>query len=316
MKKRLASAPELGAAIALLIVLCYFSWKIPAFHSSENLRLMAKQAAPLAVVGAGMTLVIALGGIDVSVGSLVGVCGMTLGWLLANRGLPLPLSCLLTIGVGGLWGAFNGLLISRVKLPAILVTLATYAVARAAATLFNDGSSISDLPPALSHFFDRTQLAGLPVLFWIGIGTLGLAELLLRKLPFGRGILAIGGNRTAAELSGLPVKRIEMLTYAISGALAGLVGILSTAYKATATPDSGQYLELQAIAAVALGGTIITGGRATLLGTGLGVVTIGALISGIRLGGQEDQYAWFLIGLALLLAMEAQGARIREKRKG
>ena len=311
--KRLLRSPELGSGLALIVVFILFSRTLPNFSSIENLRLLAKQAAPLAVVSAGMTLVIALGGIDISVGSLVGVCSMTLGWLLATKGLPIPLACFLAVGLGSLWGCGNGLLISRMKLPPILVTLATYAVARAAASLFNEGGSISDLPPALSHFFDKTQFAGLPVLLWIGLGALVAAGLLLRKTPFGRGILAIGGNRTAAELSGVPVKRIEMLVYAISGGLAGVVGILSTAYKATATPDSGQFLELQAIAAVALGGSSITGGKATLLGTGLGVLTIGALISGIRSSGREDQLAWLLVGVALLFAMEAQGMGKRER---
>ena len=175
--KRLLNAPELGSAIALLVVFLLFSKTLPNFSSAENLRLLAKQAAPLAIVGAGMTLVIALGGIDISVGSLVGVCSMTLGWLLASKGLPLPVACLLATGLGAMWGGLNGLLISRMKLPPILVTLATYAVARAAASVFNEGGSISDLPASLTHFFDKTQFAGLPILLWIGIGVLAGAGL-------------------------------------------------------------------------------------------------------------------------------------------
>lgn len=300
---------EIGVAFVLLVVLIFFAWRSPAFRSVENLRLLAKQSAQLAVVAAGMTLVIATGGIDISVGSLVGLCCMTLGWLVATAHWNLWAACAGAVVAGGLCGLFNGLLIARAKLPPIIVTLATFAAARAAASLFNNGGSISDLPASLNETFDRTNIVGLPLLFWVGLAALIVAGLLLRRTTFGRGLLALGGNRVASGLSGLPVARTEMLVYTLSGLCAGVAAVLNTAYKSTATPDAGQYLELTAITAVVLGGTAITGGQATLTGTGLGVLTIGALISGVRLSGQEDQVAWFLVGAALLLAVEVQKKR-------
>lgn len=293
-------------AFVLSAVLLYFAWRVPEFRSEDNFRLIAKQSAQLAVVATGMTLVIATGGIDISVGSLVGFCSMTLGWLAASRGWPIELACLGAVVTGGLCGLGNGLLITRAKLPPIIVTLATFAAARAGASLFNEGGSISDLPRSLNETFDRTNLVELPLLFWVGVLTLAAGGVLLRRTTFGRELLALGGNRTAALLSGMPVARTETLVYALSGALAGFAAVLNTAYKATATPDAGQFLELNAITAVVLGGTVITGGQATVVGTGLGVVTIAALLSGVRLSGWQDQVAWFLVGAALLLAVEVQ----------
>jgi ribose/xylose/arabinose/galactoside ABC-type transport system permease subunit len=305
---------ETGVAVVLACVLIYFSARLPAFHSTENLVLLAKQSTQLMLIAVGMTLVIATGGIDISVGSVVALCAMTLGAITVRTHGNLALAVIGAILTGCLCGLVNGLFIARGKLPPILVTLAMYAAARAGASLFNNGGSISDIPPALNDIVDHTRIAGLPLLFWISMGALACGSLLLRRTTYGRKLLALGGNRTAARLSGVQTEHVEILVYTLSGALAGLVGVINTAMKATATPDAGQYLELTAIAAVVLGGTAITGGQATLLGTGLGVATIGTLISGIRLHGDEDRLAWFLIGAALLLAVEVQRARSRPRR--
>ncbi len=304
---------EIGIAVVLVLVFGYFAVRVPGFASPENLRLLVKQAAQLAVVAAGMTLVIATGGIDISVGSLVGLCSMVLGALATQAGVPLPVAILGAVAAGAACGLFNGLLITGAQLPPIIVTLAMFAAARAAASLFNHGGSISDLPPALNDIIDRRNILGLPLLFWIGLAALVLCGLLLRKTTFGRQLLSLGGNRMATRLAGSPIKRIETLVYLLSGALAGVAAVLNTAQKATATPDAGLYLELTAITAVVLGGTVISGGQATVLGTGLGVLTIGVLISGVRMSGQEDRAAWFLVGLALLLAVEVQNSRKRKQ---
>src|SRR5579871_4662711 len=153
---------EIGVAAVLLVVFAYLAWRLPDFRTTANLRLLAKQVAQLAIVSTGMTLVIATGGIDISVGSLVGLCSMTLGWLCAARGWPLPAACAGAVAVGALCGLGNGLLIAGARLPPIIVTLATFAAARAGASMFNSGESISDLPRALNETFDRIDIAGLP----------------------------------------------------------------------------------------------------------------------------------------------------------
>ena len=304
--RRFKLPSEAGVAIVLVVVLLYFSITLPDFRSEANLRLLVKQAAELAIVSAGMTLVIATGGIDISVGSVMAFCAMTLGWLAVERGLPLPIACLAAIALGAACGALNGTLIARAKLPPIIVTLAMYAAGSAAASMFNNGHSISGLPASFNEAFDRRNLLHLPVLFWLGLVTLALGAITLKFTGFGRRLLALGGNRTAAHLSGLPVVRTEIMVYVISGALAGVAAVVNVAKQATATQGTGQFMELTSITAVVLGGTVITGGRASLLGTALGVLTIGAIQSGVRLAGHEDQLAWFLVGVALLMAVEAQ----------
>jgi ribose/xylose/arabinose/galactoside ABC-type transport system permease subunit len=307
--QRRALPPEFGVTIVLALILIYFAAVCPDFRTVENFRLLSKQSAQLALLGTGMTLVIATGGIDISVGAVLALCSMCMGWLTMSGHCNVWVACAIAVGVGALCGLINGLLISRGKLPPIVVTLATMAACRAGASMFNSGHSISGLPDSLNKTFDLTNVAGLPILLWIGGATLVCGALILNKTAFGRQLLAFGGNRVAAELSGNRIARIEAAAYVLSGTLAGAAAVLNTAHKSTATPDAGQYLELTAITAVVLGGTVITGGKATVIGTALGVATISALISGVRLIGQEDRLAWFLIGAALLLAVEVQKSR-------
>src|SRR5579862_4342110 len=162
----------LGAAVVLALVLVTFSLRLPDFRSAENLRLLAKQSTQLALIATGMTLVIATGGIDISVGSVVGLCAMTLGWVSGRTGGNLALACGAAALVGGLCGLVNGALIARGRLPPILVTLAMYAAARAGAQILGGGGSLSDIPRGLNDLIDRTQLAGLPLLLWIGVTAL------------------------------------------------------------------------------------------------------------------------------------------------
>ncbi len=300
---------EFGVGIVLLLTVLFFVWQRPEFHTADNIRLLMKQSAELAVIATGMTLVIATGGIDVSVGSVVGLSGMVLALVATRTNGNLPLACLAALATGAACGLLNGLLIARAKLPPIIVTLATFAAARAGVQLFNNGGGISGLPPALSDLFDRTNIIGLPVLFWIGLLTLVSGWLILRRTKFGRELLALGGNRTASRLAGVRTERVEIMAYVLCGLLAGLAAIIVTARAASAEPNAGLYFELLAITAVVLGGTTITGGQATLVGTGLGVLTINVLVSGGRLYGQEDQVARFLVGIALLLAVEVQRTR-------
>jgi ribose/xylose/arabinose/galactoside ABC-type transport system permease subunit len=311
--ERQALPPEFGVSIILLLVLVYFSLACPSFRTIENFRLLSKQSAQLALLATGMTLVIATGGIDISVGSVLAFCSMTLGWLCVTIGWNVWLACAAAVALGSIIGLANGLLITGGRLPSIVVTLATMAAARAGAAFFNGGQSISGLPDALNKTFDLTNAAGLPLLLWAGVASLVIGAVVLKRTVFGRKVLAMGGNREAARLSGNRVLRTETAVYLISGALAGAAAVINTAHKATATPDAGQFLELTAITAVVLGGTVITGGKATMLGTALGVVTITALTSGVRLMGQEDRLAWFLVGAALLLAVEVQKGRTARK---
>lgn len=303
---KLRSLPaETGVAFVFILIVGFLSWRAPDFATWANIRLLTKQAAELMLVSLGMTFVIATGGIDLSVGSLLGLSGMVLGLVLLHGGTMIT-ACLAALGVGLLVGALHGVLIGRARMPAILITLASYAAARAGATMIYNGGSISAIPLSMNELFDNTLFAGLPVLLWVSLIAIVFSWVLLRHTSFGRSLLALGGNRRATYLTGVPTARIELLVYVLSGLCVGLAAIIDVALKATATPDAGQYLELQAITAVVLGGTSITGGQATILGTALGVAVITVLLSGVRLMGMEDRVGWFFVGVALLLAVEAQ----------
>lgn len=305
MPKAQSLPPEAGVALVFALIVTFFSWRAPDFATWANIRLLNKQSAELMLVSLGMTFVIATGGIDLSVGSLLGLSGMVLGIVLLHGGSTI-IACLAALGVGLLVGALHGVLIGRARMPSILVTLASYAAARAGATMVYNGGSISAIPLSLNELFDNTLFAGLPVLFWVSVIGIVFSWVLLRRTSFGRSVLALGGNRRATYLSGVPTARIELWVYMISGLCAGLAAIIDAALKATATPDAGQYLELQAIIAVVLGGTAITGGQATILGTVLGVGVITVLLSSVRLMGMQDRVGWFFVGGALLLAVEAK----------
>jgi ribose/xylose/arabinose/galactoside ABC-type transport system permease subunit len=304
---------ELGVAVVLAVVIAFFSICAPDFRTVDNWGLLAKQLAELAVISSGMTLVIATGGIDISVGSVLAFCAMTLGWLVVHAHWRLEAAIVAAIVTGAAWGLLNGLLIAVTKLQPIIVTLATFAAARAGATMFNAGGSISDIRlTLLNRTFDNTDFLHLPLLLWVSLAALFASGATLQWSRFGRELLALGGNRTAARLSGMRTLKTETLVYVLNGALAGFAAVLNTAYNSTATPDAGQFREMTAITAVVLGGTVITGGQATMVGTGLGVLTICALLSGVRLMGQEDQMAWLLVGAALLLAVVVQKLRRRQ----
>ena len=308
---RFSLPPEAGVAIVLTLVLVYFSVRLPDFRSEQNLRLLVKQAAELAIVSTGMTLVIATGGIDISVGFGDGILRHDAGLAMHRLARRAATRVFRRSSTGNALRGLNGVLISRAKLPPIIVTLAMYAAASAAASMFNNGHSISGFPAAFNDVIDRTNLLHLPLLFWIGSLTLASGAVILKFTTFGRELLALGGNRTAAHLSGMPTVRTEALVYVMPGRLSGLAAVVNVAKQATATQGTGQFMELTAITAVVLGGTVITGGKATLFGTALGVLTIGAIQSGVRLFGVEDQLAWFLVGVALILAVEAQKWRSR-----
>jgi ribose/xylose/arabinose/galactoside ABC-type transport system permease subunit len=273
-----------------------------------------------------MTLVIATGGIDISVGSVVGLAGVVLGVLTVNRGWSLWTAVLATIVAGAGCGAINGVLIARFKLPPIIATLAMFSAARAGAYVLSNSESISGLPDALTNFgygswptirLPSGDTLAVPLAAWVVFFVMLAAGILLKKTTFGRGLLATGGNREATFLSGLPIRRTEILVYLISGALAALQAIVVTARQATSVPDAGKYFELSAITAVVLGGTSVLGGQATVLGTALGVITISVVQNGVQQYKQDSMVAMLVTALVLLASVEVDRIRrsgLRRKR--
>lgn len=310
---------QLRAFIALFLLYAFFALISDAFMTQSNQVILAKQVAINAVLGIGMTFVILTGGIDLSVGSIVGLTGMVAGMLIHEGLILTPLNRviyfnvwiigLIAIGVGMLVGLINGLLVTRFRVAPFIATLGTLYMARGLALLSNNGATFPNLigKPELGNTgfpeLGRGTFIGLPYSIWIMIGLALLATFITRKTPFGRQVYAIGGNMRAAQLSGVRVKTVTMLTYVISGFCAAVVGLIISSQLVAAHPATGDGFELNAIAAVVLGGTSLAGGRGTIVGTIVGAFVVGVLRNGMVIEGVSSFWQMIITGGVIVLAV-------------
>lgn len=310
---------RLRAYIALIILVVVFALMSPAFLTTGNLIILTKQVAINAILGIGMTFVILGGGIDLSVGSIVGLCGMVAGWLISD-GLVLPMFgvavffkvwivMLLTALVGIAVGAVNGLVITRFGVTPFIATLGTLYVTRGAALLLSGGATFPNL---LGHAslgntgfptLGAESLLGLPYPIWVMVVLAAAGAFVARMTPFGRQVYAIGGNERAAALAGVRVPRVKLATYLISGFCAAVVGLIITSQLVAAHPATGGTFELNAIAVVVLGGTSLTGGRGTIGGTIIGAFVIGVLFNGMVLLGVSEFWQTVIKGAVIVVAV-------------
>ena len=321
------------ALIALIIIIAFFAILSSNYLSADNLITIIKQVAFNAIIALGMLLVILNGGIDLSVGSTVGLTGAVAGNLF--RGLDIPLSqaimfpkvwviVILCLGVGMLVGWVNGLLVARLNLAPFIVTLGMLYVARGLTQVFLNGQNITDElrgQPALGNtgFVDSfaSRPLGLPLAAWVMIVLAVIFSILLTRTPFGRWLYATGSNSRAAELSGVPVRRVQTRIYVLSGFCAAVVGILQIANISSATADLGQFYELNAIAAVVIGGAALSGGRGTVRGTIIGAFVIGFLANGLVIIGVSPFWQQVVTGAVIILAVAVdQIQQIAQRRRG
>jgi len=317
---------KLRTFIALIAVLVFFSIAAPNFLSAANLILMAKHVALNAFLAMGMTFVIITGGIDLSVGSIVGLCGMVAGYLVLN-GIDLQIGytiyfnvveiALITLVVGISIGAVNGLLITRLNVAPFIATLGVLYVARGLALLSSDGRTFPNLvgKPELGTtgfgFLGAGRLVGLPVSIWILIVVALGAAYLARYTPLGRHIFAVGGNERAARISGVRVNMVKMFVYMFSGFCAAIVGLIISSELMASHPATGESFELNAIAAAVLGGTSMSGGRGTIGGTIVGAFVIGILSDGLVMMGVSSFWQMVIKGLVIIVAVVVDQAQRR-----
>lgn len=319
------------AYIALLVLVIIFAVLSPNFLTSANLIILTKQVALNAILGVGMTFVILTAGIDLSVGSIVGLAGMVAGGLI-NEGLILPMFgvsvffniwmvMLLTLLVGVFVGAINGFLITRLNVTPFIATLGILYVARGAALLRSNGATFPNLvgKPELGNtgfpILGAGTLLGLPIPIWIMVAFAVVATFVATKTPFGRQVYAVGGNERAAELSGIRVKRVKMLSYIISGFCAAMVGLIISSQLVAAHPATGETFELNAIAVVVLGGTSLMGGRGTMGGTIIGAFVIGVLNNGMVLLGLSEFWQIVIKGTVIILAVVVDQMQYRMQQR-
>ena len=317
---------KLRTFIALFAVLIFFSFAAPNFLSQANLILMSKHVALNAFLAMGMTFVIVTGGIDLSVGSIVGLCGMVAGYLVLN-GIDLQIGytiyfnvveiALITLAVGIAIGAVNGLLITRLNVAPFIATLGVLYVARGLALLSSDGRTFPNLvgKPELGTtgfgFLGAGRLIGLPVSIWILIVVALGAAYLARYTPLGRHIFAVGGNERAARISGVRVNMVKMFVYMFSGFCAAIVGLIISSELMASHPATGESFELNAIAAAVLGGTSMSGGRGTIGGTIVGAFVIGILSDGLVMMGVSSFWQMVIKGLVIIVAVVVDQAQRR-----
>ena len=316
---------ELILAILLAGEVALFAAIGKNFFTSSNAFEIVRLSVEIGLLALALTPVIVSGGIDLSVGSIAGLASMVAGGLLF-KGLNVPggtvffsvaMVILVGIVVGALVGAVNGVLVTRFKVAPFIATLGILYVARGAAQLLSNGGTYPDLAgsPARGntgfHFIGVDTLIGIPVAVWIMVLVAVAAIVVTTKTPFGRRIFAVGGNERAAVLSGIRVNRVKIAVYVISGACAALAGLLLTSELGAAYPDTATTYELNAIAAAVLGGTALSGGRGTIIGTVMGAFVIGFLGDGLVLVGVSTFWQSVVKGAVIVFAVITEQAQQR-----
>lgn len=310
---------KLRTFIALIAVTLFFALMAPNFVSVANAIIISKHVAINAILAIGMTYVILTGGIDLSVGSIVGLTGMVAGGLLVH-GVQLPMLGIIVypnvlevvaiaLLVGTAIGAINGLLVTKLGVAPFIATLGTLYVARGAALLLSGGATFSNLvgKEELGNqgypVIGSGNVLGIPVSIIILVILALIAAYIAQRTPFGRRVYAVGGNERAAALSGVRVDRIKIAVYMISGFCAAVVGLIVSSQLVASHPASGETFELNAIAAAVLGGTSLSGGRGLIGGTIIGAFVIGVLSDGLVMMGVSEFWQMVIKGLVIIAAV-------------
>jgi ribose transport system permease protein len=290
-----------GSIVALLVLMAAMSIASPEFLTLGNLSNLARQVSINAIIAAGMTFVIITGGIDLSVGSLVALSGCV-GMLVIDRTGGGGSGILAGIAVGALAGAVNGSLVAWARMPPFLVTLAGLTVYRGLALIVTGGTPIIRFDGDF-RFIGQGYLWGVPIPVVIMVAVMIAAHVALTRTAFGAHVYAVGGNEEASRLSGVNVAATKLSVYVIAGALTGLAGMVLAARLSSAQPNTGEGFELDAIAAVVLGGTSLMGGRGTIWGTMVGALIIGVLNNGFNLLAVDAYYQLVAKGAIIVLAV-------------
>ena len=293
---------QYGLLIVFGIICLIISLITPQFLTLSNLTIIVTQVSINALLAFGVTFVIITGGIDLSLGSIVAVTGVTAAMLAHPDSYPVLIPIVMGLLAGLLMGAFNGFIITKSKIAPFIVTLGTMTIGRGLALILSDGRPVSNLSDSFNYLGSGTVL-GIPILILIFILVFAVCSIILSKTVLGRYIYAIGGNEQAARASGINIDRVKLSVYSISGLLAGLAGILLASRITTGQPNAGAGFELDAIAAVVIGGTSTAGGRGTMVGTLIGVLLIGVINNGLDLLNVTSYYQQIVMGIIIIGAV-------------
>jgi ribose transport system permease protein len=298
---RLIRSPAFYPFVGLVVVTVFMIFASDKFLTGANLENIARQVSINAIIAVGMTCVILTGGIDLSVGPVMALSGtLTTGLMVA--GVPAPIAILIGLMIGVGFGVGNGIFVAYLKMPPIIVTLATMGIARGLGLMYTDGYPISGMPDWFA-WFGRGTLFGIQVPILIMLLTYFFAWVLLQHTRIGRYVYAIGGNEEAVRLSGVRASRFKLLVYSISGLTAAIAGLVLSSRLMSGQPNAGVGFELDAIAAVVLGGASIAGGRGVIIGTLVGAMLLGVLNNGLNMLGVSPYVQSVIKGAIILLAI-------------
>lgn len=291
--------------IGLLILVIIVSVLSPTFFTISNLLNVFRQTSINAIIAAGMTFVILTGGIDLSVGSILAFSGAVAASMLAS-GSSVIVATIVAVVIGAVSGFANGIVISKGKLQPFIATLATMTILRGLTLVFTDGKPVSIGTTNNAISFGKIgggQIAGIPTPAIIMVLAFALCFYILTQTKMGRYVYALGGNEEATKLSGLDTDKIKTYVYTISGILAAIAGVIVTARLYSAQPTAGSGYELDAIAAVVLGGTSLSGGQGTIIGTVIGALIIGILNNALNILDVSSYYQMIVKGIVILIAV-------------
>jgi erythritol transport system permease protein len=313
------------AILVLVVLLVVFSALAPEFLTANNLSILTKHVAITALLAIGMTFVVLTGGIDLSVGSIAGLGGMVVGYLL-TQGIVMAgsihyphvaLVVAITIGACLVVGLLNGWLVAYAGVAPFIATLGTLYIARGAALLVSNGKTFPNLGGVAARgntgfpAFGQSFILHIPTPVWMMAALFAIAWVVAAKTPFGRHVYAVGGNERAARLAGIRVQQVKLATYVFSAFCAALVGLIIAAQLEAAHPATGESFELNAIAAVVLGGTSLMGGRGSVTGSLIGAFVIGVLADGLVMLGVSEFWQMVIKGLVIVVAVGLDQAQVR-----
>lgn len=305
---------ESGAILILLVTFGAFALASGDFLTANNLANLSRQVAIYGILAIGQLMVILTGGIDLSVGSILGLAGAVTAQLLV-AGTPIFLAILLGAAVGSVLGLANGLLVTRFKLPPFIATLGMLGIARGIVLLLTNANTIQGMPEGFRQLANGSIL-GIPNLLIIFVAITAIATFVLKRTVFGRYVYSVGSNPEAARLAGVPVLAVTTLVYVVSGLLAAVGGILLTARLGAGVPTAGTGFELQAIAACVIGGASLSGARGSAIGAACGALLIGVLNNGGNLLAINAFYLQIAIGVLILVAVAFDQMNSRSSARG
>jgi ribose transport system permease protein len=302
---------ESGALIVLLVAVGALTLASPEFLTGNNLANLARQVAIFGILAIGQLMVILTGGIDLSVGSILGLAGAVTAQLLV-AGMPIIPAILIGVVVGAVLGLANGVLVTRFKLPPFIATLGMLGIARGVVLVITNANTIQGLPDSFQRLANGT-VVGIPNLLIIFVIITGIAWFTLNRTIFGRYVYAVGSNPEAARLAGVPVAMVTTSVYVIGGVLAAVGGVLMTSRLGAGVPTAGTGFELQAIAACVIGGASLSGARGSAIGAACGALIIGVLNNGGNLLAINAFYLQIAIGALVLVAVGFDQMNTRKK---